>query len=546
MEITVSELITGFMERLGVACIFGMPGAHILPVYDRLHASSIRSVLAKHEQGAAFMAGGHARASGGIGACIATAGPGATNLVTGIANAWADRLPVLAITGETSTWIFGRGGLQESSGEGGSIDQVALFAPITRYCRRVERSDYLGNVLGQAAHALLGEPAGPVLLALPFNVQNERVDAAILDQIPLRSPPRPPAPDVTLLAERLRAAKNPVILAGHGCVRAGAGEELQRLATRWAIPVATSLKAKGLIDEGSPLALGTLGVTSSGHAYQYILDHADLILILGASFNERTSYLWDAGLIAGKTTLQIDRDPAQLNKTFTADLALQGDLKAVLAALNAHLERTPLLAGPGRADPANSAVGRDYGLFQSGFALIERFFRSLGERVPDASVFDDNIIFAQNFLRAGPGLAYHPNSGISSLGHAIPAAIGARAAQARPTFAVLGDGGFQMCGMELMTAVSHRLPINVVLFNNGSLGLIRKNQHQHYGRRFIACDFVNPDFEMLARSFGIRHKRIENEADIDALFDRFDLAHDINLIEIMIDRDLFPNYSSRR
>ena len=161
MKIAVSELIVRFMERLGIEVIFGMPGAHILPVYDGLVDSTIRSVLVKHEQGAAFMAGGYARASGRIGACITTAGPGATNLVTGIANAYADKQPILVITGETSTYIFGKGGLQESSGEGGALDQAALFKGITRYHKIVERTDYLGQVLKQAAKILLVARSGP-------------------------------------------------------------------------------------------------------------------------------------------------------------------------------------------------------------------------------------------------------------------------------------------------------------------------------------------------------------------------------------------------
>ena len=191
MRLPVSELLVRFMERLGVDCLFGMPGAHILPVYDALYDSSIRTVLAKHEQGAAFMAGGHARASGRIGACITTAGPGATNLVTGIANAYADKLPVLILTGETSTYIFGKGGLQESSGEGGSIDQVSLFKGITRYNKIVERTDYLENVLNQAAKFLLSEQSGPVLLSFPYNVQKELVDDAILDRIETARRPVP-------------------------------------------------------------------------------------------------------------------------------------------------------------------------------------------------------------------------------------------------------------------------------------------------------------------------------------------------------------------
>ncbi|MBU1691708.1 MAG: thiamine pyrophosphate-binding protein, partial [Gammaproteobacteria bacterium] len=183
MKIAVSELIVRYLERLGIEVIFGIPGAHILPVYDSLYDSNIKSVLVKHEQGAAFMAGGYARASGKIAACITTAGPGATNLVTGIANAYADKQPILVITGETSTHIFGKGGLQESSGEGGSIDQVALFSGITRYHKLIERTDYLPTVLNQATKHLLSTTPGPVVLSIPYNVQKEMVDASVLDQV---------------------------------------------------------------------------------------------------------------------------------------------------------------------------------------------------------------------------------------------------------------------------------------------------------------------------------------------------------------------------
>ena len=191
--------------------------------------------------------------------------------------------------------------------------------------------------------------------------------------------------------------------------------------------------------------------------------------------------------------------------------------------------------------------GNDYALFQSGFSVVELFFKRLEEHFPrNTLIFDDNIIFAQNFLSVSDGNRYYPNSGVSSLGHAIPAAIGARFGEEKPTFAILGDGGFQMCCMEIMTAVNYDIPINVVVFNNQTMGLIRKNQHQHYDQRYINCDFKNPDFGLLADSFGIRHKRVETEEDLDELFSRFDLHNQINLIEIMLDKDAFPNYSSKR
>ena len=313
MQIPVSELIVRFMQRLGIEVVFGMPGAHVLPIYDGLYASPIRTVLVKHEQGASFMAGGFARVSHQVAACIATAGPGATNLVTGIANAYAEQLPVLVVTGETSTYIFGRGGLQESSGEGGAIDQAELFRGITRYRKLIERTDYLVQVLNQATQALFAAQPGPVLLSIPFNVQKETVDEDVLDQVhfPVAIDHRGAlAGPVAALTDLIEQARNPVIIAGYGCIKAGARAAVSRLSEGLGIPVATSLKGKGVVAEDSDLALGCLGVTSNGTARQYIVEHADLVIFLGAGFNERTSYLWSDELLDGKRVAQVDRDEA--------------------------------------------------------------------------------------------------------------------------------------------------------------------------------------------------------------------------------------------
>ncbi|HZV53453.1 MAG TPA: thiamine pyrophosphate-binding protein [Rhodocyclaceae bacterium] len=539
MQITVAELIVRFMQHLGIGHVFGMPGSHILPVYDALFDSDIQTVLVKHEQGAAFMAGGYARVSGRIGACITTAGPGATNLVTGIANAYADKLPVLIVTGETSTFIFGKGGLQESSGEGGSIDQSSLFRGITRYHKIVERTDYLLQVLRQATRILLSPNAGPVLLSFPYNIQKELVEESLLDDIRfvIDQPPicnRYAATDE--MARMVREARHPVIVAGHGCFLAGAQAALQKLGERHAVRVATTLKGKGLIAESDPRSLGCLGVTSDGSAYRHIIANADLLIVLGAGFNERTSYLWDTKLMAGKRVIQVDHDAAQLEKVFKADLAIHGDIRAVLEDLIEHLGNVPAPPAPIAAPPAVAPH----------FTVVAHLFERLVERLPQALVFDDNIILAQTYLKASPRHRYFPNSGVSSLGHAIPAAIGARCAVDTPTFAILGDGGFQMCCMELMTAVNYKIPLNVVMINNGTLGLIRKNQFQLYRERYIDCDFVNPDYALLAQSFGVAHWRVETTADVDGLFERANLAEGINLIEVIWDKHVFPAYRSDR
>ncbi|MCW8918194.1 MAG: thiamine pyrophosphate-binding protein, partial [Gammaproteobacteria bacterium] len=438
------------------------------------------------------------------------------------------------------------------SGEGGSIDQLALFKGITRYNRIIERTDYLAQALNRASKILLSPNPGPVLLSFPFNVQSELVDDAILDEIVTTRRPRRlngASHSTAAIAEALLAARNPVIVAGFGAIRSGAQQQVIQLSEQLAIPVASSLKAKGVIDERSPLSLGSLGVTSSGHAYQYLVEHADLILFLGASFNERTSYLWEQRLLGERTLVQIDNDPEQLDKVFQADIAVQGEINEVLHDLLRRLEGEQRDGSATRARIAElkGSANNDYAIFQSGFSLVKRFFSSLEQHFPkDAVVFDDNIIFAQNFFQVASGNRYHPNSGVSSLGHAIPAAIGARFAEPKPTFAILGDGGFQMCCMELMTAVNYRLPLNVLLFNNATMGLIRKNQHQHYQGRYINCDFINPDFAALAHSFGIHYRKLESEADIEQMFAEDDLRGGINLIEMVINKDKFPNYSSRR
>ncbi len=554
MNISVSQLIVRYLERLGIGHIFGMPGSHVLPIYDCLHDSTVKSVLVKHEQGAAFMAGGYARVAHRPAACIATAGPGATNLVTGIANAYAERLPVLVITGETSTYIFGKGGLQESSGEGGAIDQGALFASITRYHKLIERTDYLGQVLNQATQALLGREPGPVLLSIPYNVQKETVDDSVLEQIhfPGQSAIRRTTPTAEF-TELLRAAQNPVIIAGHGCIQAGARDIVAAFSERFNIPVATSLKAKGVVAEGTPLSLGCLGVTSNGAAFRYLAEHADLLIFLGASFNERTSYLWDARLVADKKIIQVDRDSAQIGRVFQPNVAICGDIRATLEDVYEGLETDGMPPKPrgllDRHQAASTQPANDDALAEAeSFRLMQAFFERLAQHFPhNALVFDDNIVFAQSYFDVSDRNHYFPNSGISSLGHAIPAAIGARCVTPdSPTFAILGDGGFQMCCMEMMTAVNYRIPLNVVVINNGTLSLIRKNQFQLYGGRYIDCDFSNPDFGLLAQSFGVPHYRIETEDDLDILFTRADLSGTTNLIEIMLDKNAFPRYLSAR
>ena len=549
MDMKVSELIIKYIERLGSEYVFGIPGAHILPVYDALYTSPIKSVLVKHEQGAAFMAGGYARVSGKVGVCIATAGPGATNLVTGLANAYMDSLPVLALTGETPTYSFGKGALQESSGEGSSINQHDLFRGITKYNSLVQRTDYLLTVLRKATGILLSKKPGPVLLSLPYNVLKETVTSSLLDHINFdtgqyRSDPLVPADDMVNL---INNADHPVVIAGYGSIAAYAEEAISDFCVTSNIPVATTLKARGILPETSDLSLGVLGITSNELAFRYITEKADLLIIAGASFGERTSYNWNNELIRGKKIIQIDNNEEHLNKVFTADIALDSDVKKVFAHLNEK-------AGTNMINPKNSAdvsaykakylnqVTRD-----NEFLLISSFLNMLNNHFNgNVSVFDDNIIYMQRFCPVLKSRSYFPNSGISSLGHAVPAAIGAKLVTENPVIALLGDGGFQMCCMEIMTAVNYHIPVTIILLNNASLGLVRKNQFYNYAGRFIASEFINPDYRKLAESFNIAYFRVASPADAESVFSTADFRDKINLVELILDKDEFPKYSSGR
>ena len=550
MNIKVSEFIVKYLEKLGTQYVFGIPGAHILPVYDALYDSKIKPILAKHEQGASFMAGGYARLSGKVGVCIATAGPGATNMVTGLANAYMDRLPVLALTGETPTYSFGKGALQETSGEGASIDQIDIFRGITRYNTIVQRTDYIAHVFSNATNILLSKNPGPVLLSFPYNVLKETVDDSILNDIRFTTKHHGttgeniPAEEIISMLKR---SKHPVVISGYGSILSGAEDLIAGFCSKMKIPIATSLKARGIISESSALSLGVLGITSNELAYRYISEKADLIIISGASFGERTSYNWDKNLLKDKKIIQIDINENQTAKVFSPDISLNSDIKVFFDCLLSSLKKKPIASKKTKDLKDYKSRYFNHDVKGNQFMLVSHFLNSLNKHFNgNAIIFDDNIIYMQRFCDISKGRTYFPNSGLSSLGHAVPAAIGAKLLTKKPVVAILGDGGFQMCCMEIMTAVNYNIPLTIVLFNNSALCLVRKNQFYNYNSRFVSSEFINPDYRKLAESFNISHFRVASTADSDIVFKTADFRKNINLIELILDKDEFPKYSSGR
>ena len=259
--------------------------------------------------------------------------------------------------------------------------------------------------------------------------------------------------------------------------------------------MATTLKARGILPETSALSLGVLGITSNELAFRYITEKADLLIISGASFGERTSYNWNNELIKGKKIIQIDNNEEHLNKVFTADIALDADVKKVFSRLNEKADANMISPKDSKEVLHYKSKYLNQDTRDNGFMLVSHFLNMLNNHFNgDVSVFDDNIIYMQRFCHVLKSRSYFPNSGISALGHAIPAAIGAKLATEKPVIALLGDGGFQMCCMEIMTAVNYNIPVTIILLNNASLGLVRKNQFYNYAGRFIASEFINPDY----------------------------------------------------
>jgi acetolactate synthase-1/2/3 large subunit len=290
-----------------------------------------------------------------------------------------------------------------------------------------------------------------------------------------------------------------------------------------------------------------LGITSNEIAYRYISEKSDLIIFLGASFGERTSYNWDRNLTAGKKLIQVDNSEKQLNKAFHADLALNCDVRSFFETINTLLDSAPVSPKDSEEAAKYKSRFQNHDLKDNEFQLISHFLQTLNSRVDgNASIFDDNIIYMQRFCDISKSRSYFPNSGLSSLGHAVPAAIGAKLSTKRPVIAIVGDGGFQMCCMELMTAVNYNIPVTVVMLNNSTLGLVRKNQFYNYNGRFIASEFVNPDYRKFADSFRINYFRVISTDDADRVIHSIDVENKINLIDVILDKDEFPKYSSDR
>ena len=512
---TGAQVLVEALRREGVEVLFGHPGGASLPIYDALYdARDVRHILVRHEQVAAHAAVGYARASGKVGVCTATSGPGATNLVTGITDAMMDSVPVVAITGQVPRPVIGNDAFQEA-------DVTGVTMPITKWNHLVmDVGDVAPSVQRAFYLARTGRP-GPVLVDIPRDVSQESCTPEFLEGVPV--PEYHPALDgtpkqITAAVEMLAAAERPVIYAGGGIISAEASVELTALAERTRIPVTLTLMGKGAMDETDPLCLGMLGMHGSVFA-NYAVNEADVILAVGARFDDRvTGRLRD---FAPKARfIHIDIDPAEIGKNKPAHVPIVGDAKRVLGALAAQA-RAPKIDGwwaqieewrqryPFRYRQRDGAISAQY--------VCEQINRLTGgSAIVATDVGQHQMWMAQWYRPRGPR-SFISSGGLGTMGFGFPAAMGAKfACPDRQVIAVVGDGGFQMTMQDLITAVVHRMALPIIILNNGALGMVRQWQTFFYHDRRSASILRNPDFARIAEAFGARGIRVERPEQVDA------------------------------
>ncbi|WP_263379613.1 biosynthetic-type acetolactate synthase large subunit [Granulicella paludicola] len=534
--LTGAEILWASLAGEGTTTVFGYPGGAILPIYDALRKfPTIHHILVRHEQGASHMADGYARASGKVGVCMATSGPGATNLVTGLATAMLDSIPMVAITGQVSSKVLGSDAFQE-------VDITGITLPVTKHNFLVTRAEDIAPTIREAFQIARSGRPGPVLVDITKDAQQA---TAVYDFDAAAPAPARPHPMLKASSQSMREAielikqsKKPVILAGHGIVESGAEREVLALAESLQIPIATTLLGLGCIPAAHPLQLGMMGMHGESWVNNAIQE-ADLLLALGMRFDDRvTGNL--ASYSPSSKKIHIDIDPSEINKNVRVDVALIGDLKQVLQVLLPQL--SPLsyrsaAEGSASSNPresswiseinaskGNAAVRDIINLPDNGHLYAAHVIHDIWQEAKAAGRLEQTIIVtdvgqhqmweAQYFKHESPR-SLVTSGGLGTMGFALPAAIGAKfACPEKDVWVVAGDGGFQMTASELSTIQQEGLAINIAVINNGFLGMVRQWQETFYDKNYSASPILSPDFVMLAAAHGMAGSNVSKRTDV--------------------------------
>jgi acetolactate synthase-1/2/3 large subunit len=548
MRMTGAQIVIECLKAQGVDLIFGYPGGTIMPVYDALYHSDLKHILTRHEQGACHAADGYARATGKVGVVVATSGPGATNLVTGLATAHMDSVPLVAITGQVGTAAIGTDAFQEA-------DIYGITIPVTKYNYLVKDINRLAETFAEAFYlARTGRP-GPVLIDIPKNVQlasTEYVPVAP-ENIPLLK--YTPAPqyefeqELDQLVELLKAAKRPVLFVGGGAIISGASEAIRALAERASLPVTNTLLGSGVFPAEGPRSLGMLGMHGTRYANEAI-DAADLLIAAGARFDDRVTGKVSEFAKRAKV-VHIELDPAEVGKVVQTDLAIIGNLKDVLERLLVKLEPETLDPHAAWFDQI-AAWKRQYPLVCPDDPAVikpQRVVQTISELTGGEAVVTTGVgqhqMWAALFYSHRHPRHFISSGGLGTMGYCLPSAIGAQFA--RPdqlVVTITGDGSFQMNIQELATAATYNVPVKIVILNNGCLGMVRQWQELFFNRRYSQTQLEdgNPDFVMVAKGFGIEAFRVDRPGDLRATLERAFALPGPALIDVHVEKEenVFP------
>ncbi len=537
--LTGSEILWATLVGEGVTDVFGYPGGAILPAYDALRKFPIRHVLVRHEQGAAHMADGYARASGKVGVAIATSGPGATNLVTGIATAMLDSIPLVCITGNVPSKLLGTDAFQE-------VDITGVTLPVTKHNFLINRTEDVAPALRHAFQIARSGRPGPVLVDITKDAQQGTAifDFAAAAPRAYRPHPMLRVEDAGLAraAELIRQSKKPILLAGHGVTESGAMEQVRTLAERAEIPVALTLLGLGGFPASHPLNLGMMGM--HGEAWvNHAIQEADLLIACGMRFDDRvTGKLSHYALKAKK--IHIEVDPAEINKNVKVDVALVGDLREVLEELLPRISARDGQAWIKTIEASKGAVAvRDIkNLPDSGHLYAAHVMHDLwritgGDAIVVTDVGQHQMWEAQYYHHEHPR-SLITSGGLGTMGFALPAAIGAKfACPEKEVWVIAGDGGFQMTAAELSTIVQEKLKIHIAIINNGYLGMVRQWQEFFYDRNYESTPLVSPDFVKLAEAHGIPGRAVRTRGELASAVEEARSAPGTFLLNFLVEKE---------
>jgi len=522
-KMTGAQAVLECLKREGVEVVFGLPGGVLLPLYDAIYNSDIRHILVRHEQGAAHMADGYARATGKVGVCIATSGPGATNLVTGIATAYMDSVPMVAITGQVNTFLIGKDAFQEA-------DITGITMPITKHSYLLRSARDIPRVFREAFYiASTGRP-GPVLIDLPRDVTVEEMEFTWPEvHLPGYNPSiKAHEMQVKRAAAALMEAQRPVIYVGGGVKYAEAHQELRELARRLNAPVTTTLMGVGTFPEDDPLSLGMLGMHGTKYA-NLAIQESDLILAVGARFDDRVTGKISSFAPLAKI-IHIDVDPAEIGKNVRVDIPVVGDAKNALATLLKNVSQKPKSAWNDKIEGWKKDYPLKYvpdlNIIKPQY-VIEKLCELAPEAIITTEVGQNQMWAAQFFVHKDPR-KFISSGGLGTMGYGFPAAIGAK--MGCPDCEVIdiaGDGSFLMNSQELATAVVNDIPVKVAVLNNGCLGMVRQWQELFFDQRYSATILgrTSPDFVKLAEAYGALGLRATKPSEVEPVI-RAALASD--------------------